>query len=88
MKAKLSAEKKVRPGLHHKERSKVKWLKKAEMISVLQDTRGVRKNLYGTPEKPRLCVFRSNKNIAVQIIDDVNGVTLAISVNDRQRIES
>ena len=36
----------------------------------------VRKNLFGTPEKPRMCVFRSNKNIAVQIIDDVNGVTL------------
>ncbi len=27
--------------------------------------------------RPRLCVFRSNKNISVQIIDDVNGVTLA-----------
>lgn len=37
----------------------------------------IRRNLYGTPEKPRLCVFRSNKNISVQIIDDVNGVTLA-----------
>ena len=37
----------------------------------------IRKNVYGTPEKPRLCVFRSNKNISVQIIDDVNGVTLA-----------
>ena len=37
----------------------------------------VRKNLYGTPEKPRLCVYRSNKNISAQIIDDVNGVTLA-----------
>ena len=37
----------------------------------------VRKDLYGTPEKPRLCVFRSNKNISVQIIDDVNAVTLA-----------
>lgn len=36
----------------------------------------VRKDLFGTPEKPRLCVFRSNKNISVQIIDDVNGVTL------------
>ncbi len=39
--------------------------------------RRVRKNLLGTPEKPRLCVFRSNKNISAQIIDDVNGVTLA-----------
>ena len=37
----------------------------------------VRKNVYGTPERPRLCVYRSNKNISVQIIDDVNGVTLA-----------
>jgi len=37
----------------------------------------VRKNIFGTPEKPRLCVYRSNKNISCQIIDDVNGVTLA-----------
>ena len=37
----------------------------------------VRKNLQGTPEKPRLCVYRSNKNSSVQIIDDINGTTLA-----------
>lgn len=37
----------------------------------------VRKDVHGTPERPRLCVFRSNKNISVQVIDDVNGVTLA-----------
>ncbi len=37
----------------------------------------VRKHLHGTPERPRLCVYRSLKNISVQIIDDVNGVTLA-----------
>ena len=37
----------------------------------------VRKNLNGTPERPRLCVYRSNKNISAQVIDDVNGVTLA-----------
>ena len=36
----------------------------------------IRKNLSGTPEMPRLCVFRSNKNISAQIIDDVNGTTL------------
>ncbi len=36
-----------------------------------------RKNLFGTPEKPRLCVFRSHANIFAQIIDDVNGNTLA-----------
>lgn len=36
----------------------------------------VRKNVFGTPEKPRMCVYRSNKNISVQIIDDVAGTTL------------
>lgn len=37
----------------------------------------VRKSVFGTPERPRLCVFRSNANISAQIIDDVNGNTLA-----------
>ena len=37
----------------------------------------VRAKLSGTPERPRLNVFRSNANIYAQIIDDVNGVTLA-----------
>ncbi len=37
----------------------------------------VRAKISGTPEVPRLNVFRSNKNISVQIIDDVNKVTLA-----------
>ena len=35
-----------------------------------------RKNIFGTPERPRLCVYRSSKNISAQIIDDVNGKTL------------
>ena len=36
----------------------------------------VRKNLIGTPEKPRFNVYRSTNNIYVQVIDDVNRVTL------------
>lgn len=36
----------------------------------------VRGKISGTPEVPRLCVFRSNKNIYAQIIDDVQGTTL------------
>ena len=36
----------------------------------------VRKNISGTTEVPRLNVFRSNKNIFAQIIDDEKGVTL------------
>ena len=37
----------------------------------------VRAKISGTPEIPRLGVFRSNLNIYAQVIDDVNGVTLA-----------
>ncbi|NLK94675.1 MAG: 50S ribosomal protein L18 [Clostridiales bacterium] len=37
----------------------------------------VRKKVFGTPERPRLSVYRSEKNIYAQIIDDINGVTLA-----------
>ena len=37
----------------------------------------VRGKISGTPERPRLNVYRSNANIYAQIIDDVNGVTLA-----------
>ena len=37
----------------------------------------VRAKISGTPEMPRLNVFRSEANIYAQVIDDVNGVTLA-----------
>ena len=37
----------------------------------------VRTKLTGTAARPRLNVFRSNKHIYAQLIDDVNGVTLA-----------
>ncbi|SFJ38416.1 50S ribosomal protein L18 [Thermoflavimicrobium dichotomicum] len=36
----------------------------------------VRKKVFGTPERPRLNIFRSNKNIYAQVIDDTKGVTL------------
>jgi large subunit ribosomal protein L18 len=37
----------------------------------------VRKKVFGTPDRPRLLVFRSNRHIYAQIIDDVAGATLA-----------
>lgn len=37
----------------------------------------IRKHLAGTPERPRLCVFKSAGHIYAQVIDDVKGVTLA-----------
>lgn len=39
--------------------------------------RRVRKNVFGTPERPRLVVFRSEKHVYAQIIDDVAGHTIA-----------
>ena len=41
----------------------------------------VRAKISGTPERPRLCVYRSTKHIYAQLIDDVNGVTLASSMD-------
>ena len=47
----------------------------------------VRKRIFGTADRPRLTVFRSSKHIAVQVVDDVTGVTLcqAASMNKELR---
>ena len=44
----------------------------------------VRGKISGTPERPRLNVFRSNASIYAQLIDDVNGVTL-VSANTLEK---
>jgi large subunit ribosomal protein L18 len=44
----------------------------------------IRKIVSGTAAKPRLSVFRSNKEIYAQLIDDVNGVTL-LSTSSRDK---
>lgn len=46
----------------------------------------IRKKIEGTPTHPRLSVFKSNKFIYCQLIDDINGVTLA-SANSREITE-
>ncbi len=42
----------------------------------LRIKRRIRKSIAGTAERPRMSVFRSNKQISVQIIDDLSGKTL------------
>jgi len=44
----------------------------------------IRKHIMGTPDRPRMSVFRSNKQIYVQVIDDLNGKTL-VSASSRNK---
>ena len=44
-----------------------------------------RKKIAGTPDRPRLVVFRSSRHIAAQVVDDTAGVTLACCVVDGAR---
>ena len=53
----------------------------------LKRKKRIRKKISGSPERPRLSVFRSTKHIYAQVIDDLNGVTLvaASSLNPEIR---
>ena len=48
----------------------------------------VRNKISGTPECPRLNVFRSNSHIHLQLIDDVNGVTLVSASSVEMKLEN
>ena len=59
----------------------------------LKRRKRIRGKISGTAERPRLSIFRSNKNIYAQLIDDVAGVTLASAstldenVSDATKVE-
>lgn len=46
------------------------------LVSRFKRKQRIRKNICGNPERPRLSIFRSSKNIYAQIIDDTLGTTL------------
>jgi len=48
----------------------------------------IRKKISGTAESPRLAVYRSNKQIYVQVVDDLNGVTLLSACSKEKEIEA
>lgn len=48
----------------------------------------IRKTVTGVATKPRLSVFRSNKEIYVQLIDDLNGVTLAAASSRDKEVDA
>ena len=56
-------------------------------VRVIRHAR-VRKKISGTPDRPRLCVYRSNMHIYAQIIDDVAGNTLVAASTVEKEIAS
>lgn len=46
----------------------------------------IRKKIKGTAEAPRLAVYRSNKQIYVQVVDDLNGVTLLSACSKEKEV--
>ena len=52
-------------------------MKNKKQIARKRRKYSIRKKISGTPEKPRLSIFRSANHIYAQLIDDVNGKTLA-----------
>ena len=62
--------------------------KQSKNISRVRRHARVRRKISGTSEMPRLCLYRSNKNIEAQIIDDVKGVTLVASSSMALKLEN
>jgi len=60
---------------------------KEKVVKRLNRHKRVRAKIKGTGERPRLCVFRSNKHIFLQLIDDLSGKTIvsASDIKDSQK---
>ncbi len=58
---------------------------KRKMQSRQRRVHRVRKNIFGTSAKPRMSVFRSNRNIFVQLIDDEKGITLSAALGKKNK---
>lgn len=62
--------------------------KKSRNAERIRRHKRVRTKISGTPECPRLCVFRSNANIEAQIVDDVHANTLVYASSVQMKLEN
>lgn len=62
----------------------MKKIKDRRKFRRLRIKQRIRKNISGTPECPRLSVFRSNKQVYAQLVDDLEGKTL-IAASSREK---
>src|SRR5438094_9492228 len=65
-------------------------MKQQKLVRIRREQRQhrVRNRMTGTPERPRLSVFRSSKHIYAQLIDDLKSVTLAAASSTAKDIKS
>lgn len=63
------------------EKNKLKTLRRTRRKT------GIRKRIQGTPEQPRLSIFRSSKHLYAQVIDDMSGKTLASASSLQAKLE-
>jgi large subunit ribosomal protein L18 len=63
-------------------------MKNKKQIARRRRKYSIRKKISGTPERPRMSIFRSANHIYAQIIDDVNGKTLASASTISKEIKS
>src|SRR5881296_3007957 len=61
---------------------------KRKQMQQLRRRNHVRRKIVGTPERPRLTVFRSSKHIYAQLIDDLQGVTLAAASSLAEEVKT
>lgn len=61
---------------------------KSKHVRQLRRRRHVRGKIVGTAERPRLSVFRSSKHIYAQLIDDLQGVTLAAASSASEAVKA
>lgn len=63
------------------EKNKLKTLRRSRRKT------GIRKRVFGSPEQPRLSIFRSSKHVYAQLIDDFAGKTLAEASTVSAKVE-